>query len=528
MSISQKTQIGMIDGTPVKRMFWSIISDYDLKTGLCELVDNAIDLWTRNDRRKGLNIDILLDADRQLISIEDNAGGVEEGDLSLLISPGGSGNDPRATLIGIFGVGGKRAGIALGEHVEIKTRHAKGTTFQIDITKDWLEINDWEVPAYKTANISPATTIVAISRLRKPFSHEDVDFIRQYLGETYSWFLQHGCQIELNRNTVIAREFNAWAFPKDYPPHRATLDITLNEDTVHVDITAGLIADRDAEQENYGVYIYCNDRLIVKEFKTPDVGYITGQAGIPHPDASMCRAIVRVQGPALHMPWNSSKNGINTSHSVFQQLRPPLVRLVSHFSSLSRRLKHEWDTKVTPYTTGTVEQIAVTDIAAKNFHLPELPRANNRQIDHLRKSNKKILRDMPWTVGLVEAMAAVDIITRQRFDTRNRMALILLDSNYEIALKEFIVSRTDLFPPHTYTDARIAQLLGNRTNVIKEVANHIAIPAPILAKARHYYNIRNKLIHERATVGITDADVESYRSTIQSVLKILFKLKFVR
>jgi hypothetical protein len=55
---------------------------------------------------------------------------------------------------------------------------------------------------------------------------------------------------------------------------------------------------------------------------------------------------------------------------------------------------------------------------------------------------------MPWAVGLVESMAAVDVITRQGFDTKNRIALILLDSNFEIALKEFIVSRTDLFPAH--------------------------------------------------------------------------------
>ena len=46
MTIARKTEIAPIDGTPVKRMFWSIISDYDLRTGLCELVDNAIDLWT--------------------------------------------------------------------------------------------------------------------------------------------------------------------------------------------------------------------------------------------------------------------------------------------------------------------------------------------------------------------------------------------------------------------------------------------------------------------------------------------------
>jgi hypothetical protein len=149
------------------------------------------------------------------------------------------------------------------------------------------------------------------------------------------------------------------------------------------------------------------------------------------------------------MPWNSSKNGINTSHTVFQHIRTPLIRLVSHFSSLSRRLKKEWDDKVTPFASGTIKELAATDIAAgKSMHLPDLPPGNKRQVDQLKARNKKALQNMPWTVGLLEAMAAVDIITRRRLDTRNRIALILLDSNYEIALKEFIVSRTDFFPPH--------------------------------------------------------------------------------
>lgn len=34
--------------------------------------------------------------------------------------------------------------------------------------------------------------------------------------------------------------------------------------------------------------------------------------------------------------------------------------------------------------------------------------------------------------------------------------------------------------------------------------------------------MRNKLIHDRATVGVTDGDVQTYRQTVESVLKILF------
>jgi hypothetical protein len=115
-------------------MYWSIISDYGLRTGLCELVDNSLDRWTIAKQNKPLTVDITLDANRQLISVTDNAGGVREGQLRVLLAPGGSLNDPNAELIGIFGVGSKRAGIALGEHVEIRTRYRKERSLQLDIT----------------------------------------------------------------------------------------------------------------------------------------------------------------------------------------------------------------------------------------------------------------------------------------------------------------------------------------------------------------------------------------------------------
>jgi hypothetical protein len=45
------------------------------------------------------------------------------------------------------------------------------------------------------------------------------------------------------------------------------------------------------------------------------------------------------------------------------------------------------------------------------------------EFELLQELRKKALKDKPWTVGLVEAMAAVDVIGRQPFDTKNRIAL---------------------------------------------------------------------------------------------------------
>lgn len=266
----------------------------------------------------------------------------------------------------------------------------------------------------------------------------------------------------------------------------------------------------------------------MKELKTREVGYfVTSEAGVPHPDASLCRVIVRLQGPAQLMPWNSSKSAINFGHVVFQKLRPTLIPLVSHFSSLSRRLKEDWDRKVLRYKTGEIREIELADgTTHKRMVLPPLPRVRKLQIEHLKSRNKNLIRDMPWTLGLIEAMGAVEIISRQRLESKNRIALILLDSNFEIALKEFVVHRKDLFPPREFDDAKIQHLFSKRHLVIAAVEQKITIAPELVSKAQHYYGLRNKLIHERATVGITDSDVDNYRSTIEEILTSLFHLKF--
>lgn len=368
-----------------------------------------------------------------------------------------------------------------------------------------------------------------MSHLRAVLNQKDIDALIIHLGEVYDWFLREGCAIEFNGTPVTPRNFEAWAFPPGFSPRSTSFDVNISQTgKLSVLMTAGLIRDRIPESDNYGVYFYCNHRLIAKEIKTRDVGYfVTGEAGVPHTDASLCRVIVQVQGPARLMPWNSSKSGIIFGHVAFQQMRPPLITLVSHFSSLSRRLRADWEKNVFRYETGQIEKTDPGEVlTGRRLILPALPPANKSRAEQYKSINEVQLQNKPWTLGLIEAMAAVDIIGRQRLETKNRMALILLDSNFEIALKEFIVHRGDLFPRDQYNDAAIQKLFSRRDQVISAVTQKINIPKTLIEAADHYYNLRNKLIHERATVGVTDSDVTNYRLTIEKLLNILFDLRF--
>jgi hypothetical protein len=147
-------------------------------------------------------------------------------------------------------------------------------------------------------------------------------------------------------------------------------------------------------------------------------------------------------------------------------------------------------------------------------------------VETLKAKNRNRLNSKPWTLGLLEAMAAVDYIFRQKWETKNRLALIILDSNFEIALKEFIIHRSDLFPASQYRQNVISEIMEKRYKVIDLVAQKMNISEELINKCKHYYELRNKFIHEKATVSVVDSDIQIYKKVLEEILSLLFDLEF--
>jgi hypothetical protein len=196
---------------------------------------------------------------------------------------------------------------------------------------------------------------------------------------------------------------------------------------------------------------------------------------------------------------------------------------------LSRRLKNSWDEDVFAHPTGALEEIDPAEVAeGAKLVLPKLPRGRRvSYLEQTRQLNARKIHAQPVTVGLVEAMIMVNALTRVKVETRNRAALILLDSNFEIALKEYIVTNKTAFPPQSYNNKQIKSILGQRTTVVKEVQKQVPkFTQEMATKAEFYYGLRNQLIHERTTIPINDRQIDDYRNLIENILKLLFGLKF--
>jgi len=254
------------------------------------------------------------------------------------------------------------------------------------------------------------------------------------------------------------------------------------------------------------------------------VGFTKGLAGKPHPKVSLTRVIVSLKGQARAMPWNSSKSGVNTNHKVFVALRTFLAEVVvKDYASLSRRLVGAWPEKVSKYTSGKIVEHKISDFpTAKKSYLPPLPKSKLRYNDKIKQRNLEIAKKRPWTTGLYETIIAVDMIQNQKLEQKNRICLILLDSTIEIAFKEYLVNESG----QTYGSSHLIKLFSNRGDVQNEIKKYVDIDPETWKKIDYYYKLRCNLIHERATAGIPDSQIEDYRGVVEKVLTKLFGLRF--
>lgn len=514
-----------IDATPSKRLFLSIIADYDLNRSICELVDNALDVWVRGGKTKNIAIKVTLNKVQQTITVEDDAGGLPKDDLRYVVGPGQTGTTPTDETIGIFGVGTKRAVVALAQDITIKTRHGKQPTHQVEFDEAWLADEDWELAVYEVDGISPGTTIVELQKLRLQVTDDAISHLRDHLKTTYARFLvKNNIALTLNGEKLTPQFFENWAYPPHFAPRKYTGTLKTDEGReIRVEAVAGLTRESSPAAGEYGVYFYCNERLVARGLKTFDVGFVKGLAGLPHPKVSLTRVLVFLNGDARSMPWNSSKSDISTKHEVFLALHNWLVQVVKDYASLSRIWMGDWPDRVFQYNTGTIKEIQIDDFPAvtKSF-LPPMPKSRPRYGEVITQKNRRVAKKKPWTKGLYEGVIAADLIAKQKLEQRNRIALIVLDSTLEIAFKEYLVNESGA----SYSDAKLLSLFASRSSVHSEIKQYVTIKPDTWKKIEHYYRVRCKLIHEKAIVGISDAQIEDFRDVVERVLRKLYKLKF--
>jgi hypothetical protein len=107
--------VKMAGGPPNKESIMGAWRDLNRSEALLELIDNSIDAWTRRRKKyarytsKTLQIYIDVHPSSNILTYEDNAGGIREDQLPNLVVPGFSETSAIEATIGSYRTGGKKA-----------------------------------------------------------------------------------------------------------------------------------------------------------------------------------------------------------------------------------------------------------------------------------------------------------------------------------------------------------------------------------------------------------------------------------
>jgi hypothetical protein len=507
--------MGIISALPSKRIYRSIMQDYNLLTAVCELIDNVIDNW-KNNWKKSVLIDIEFDIRTSTIIIFDNSWWIEN--LEHIIAPWKTWNTWNDEIIGIFWVWSKRAAIALAKHVRFRTFFKKPLYIEYD--ENWLEDeNNWDLEENKdTSWLKKWTTKIELSKLRVEIWEEIINSLKEELSFIYGLFLKDkNLILNINWKKLEWKILNNWWEYNWNKPIKTEYCFKVDWKEIKLNILSWIKTQTSSSWE-YGVYFYWNNRLIAKEIKDKEVWYYSWNAWLPHPYASLGQFIIEFHWPSNLLPWNSSKTWIVYSHEIYKKIRNIIEKFVWEYTKLSRKIVSSKDIlNVKKYNKKiNINKIKSLKILEIKTYLPSIPKKT--KFFSLKEKNSILLKKKKYLEWILETFVVINFIYKKNLNQKNRIILILLDSSLEISLKEYLLNDVSSFSWNI------------KSMNLKEKIDEVWKTKPLILKYKSNFllnrNIRNTFIHDKAYMTVTSKDLEEYERNIQTVLKEIFWIKF--
>ena len=348
-----------IDASPQMRdiFFGYTHGGYEFIDALAEYIDNSVQQGLKQNDPSAVRIDVSVKSDGPTYYVEilDNAGGAKKTDAVNFIRPGASGNDSSSDSFGLFGVGGKVAGLSVvNKAVIIVSKAQSDPGFWVKLDRSDIETRlDWQfdvMPFPSDFGVSEGQTKIILYDVPKEVS---VKLTNHYLEDyrvRYAYLLMRNNgnvpKIYLEGKKIepynpINDMLNAKESPKGCEPKTYTdkkrLNITLrNGGTQLMEInlicTVGLRPSGSTIGES-GAAIYCNDRLIERHSQLALYDLFDTKDSNIHPgsDKAWITAVVRMTGPASLMPWTTRKDSLDSSSKSYEILNDFLKEAYEDF-----------------------------------------------------------------------------------------------------------------------------------------------------------------------------------------------------
>ena len=340
----------LVSFQPTKKLFIDILTrDINIHDCIFELLDNAVDSYTRNeiDEKR----EIQLNFDKNELSIFDNCGGIDKKKLQEEVFRFGTkdflNNVP---TIGLYGIGLKRSIFKLGELIVFETDDGKDyCKLEIDVN-DWLKKKDeegndiWDIELTETSttrliNGQKPFTRIKVKKLRYETIESFVPEFERDLKETvkiyYSRYIQRDKIIFfINNEKQSGFEIKVKA-SDDFKP------VKVEDEYEGIKITIFCWLDLREDQKRVrkergrqGWNVFMNERLVIFDDTLEDTGWLGKQPFLPkfHSIYNQFRGVVFLNtNDPSKLPINTSKNGFNKEGEIYHYLLNIMVKVARPF-----------------------------------------------------------------------------------------------------------------------------------------------------------------------------------------------------
>ncbi|MCC5946783.1 MAG: hypothetical protein JJT94_17760 [Bernardetiaceae bacterium] len=185
----------------------------------------------------------------------------------------------------------------------------------------------------------------------------------------------------------------------------------------------------------------------------------------------------------------------------------------------------ERETALKPFNEGTIvanEIESVSEIISTN--LPPIPKMKKSSGDRIKLLNSQLASAEPWIIGTYESIMVSEHLKTKKFESKNRIILILVDSSIEIAFKDYLTYKV---PTH-YSNTKLTSIFEKRHLVVAEVKNHCGslIKPAEWTQLSYFYGLRCDLTHKRSSAGISNADINKFIKLGKRIHSQLLGIKY--
>lgn len=404
----------VVKGSPSKAFFVNMITrDIALSDAILDLLDNAVDGIKRAAGAAPPDFaphfaHVAFGPGEFRIS--DNCGGIPI-DIAKEYAfrfgkPDDVIADPTPHSIGLYGIGMKRALFKMGRNIDVSSSTGQESfTVAIDVDK-WRKQPDdnWDFPLSNVVTqgtAEPTGTRITVTNLYEGIAREFeapsfMNSLVRSVQRDYAFILERGLKVTVNESPIVGR-MPTLRLSEEVAP----MKLAYADDGVQVQIIAGLAApppednspqQRYPEQELYGWYVVCNERVVVTADRTTLTGWGVDTVPSWHPQFFGFMGIVRFESddPRL-LPWRTTKRDVDVSSGVYKRALVKMRQATKDFIEYTNRRKSE------------LRHAREAETAAKSVALSQVPPRERLVLPKIKKADvRRICFDKP--VSEIEAV----------------------------------------------------------------------------------------------------------------------------